>query len=219
MIRLRSAPFQRILLGKMRERLKRKFRDLVLLASFPPTCDNGTQRPRMHLPRVLSLAILALALVGCGYHPAGSATHLPSTVHTVAIPTFQNSTQSYHTEVAFTQAVIREFTNRTPYSIASTEQGEPDATVHGTVTRFDIIPLTYNSKTGQSSSFLITINAQVSVTDRDHRVLYQNNGYQFRQQYQTSTDLASFIQEDPAAVQRLSRDFAQALVSDILDSF
>ena len=55
--------------------------------------------------------------------------------------------------------------------------------------------------------------------DRDKRVLYENKSYSFRQQYQTTQDLVSFIQEDPAAVQRLSRDFAQALVSDILESF
>jgi outer membrane lipopolysaccharide assembly protein LptE/RlpB len=164
--------------------------------------------------------VFVLALTGCGYHTVGSGAHLPANVHTLAVPTFQNSTQSYHTETAFTQAVIREFTNRTPYSIANSEKpGTVDATVHGTVTRFDIIPLTYNSKTGQSSSFLITIDAQVSVIDRDNRVLYQNKGYEFRQQYQTSMDLTSFIQEDPAAVQRLSRDFAQALVSDILEAF
>ena len=50
-------------------------------------------------------------------------------------------------------------------------------------------------------------------------MLYENKNYTFRQQYQTTTDLTSFVQEDPAAVARLSRDFAQALVSDMLDSF
>jgi hypothetical protein len=59
----------------------------------------------------------------------------------------------------------------------------------------------------------------VKVLDRNKRVLYENTHYTFRQQYQTTQDLVSFIQEDPAAVQRLSRDFAQALVSDILESF
>jgi hypothetical protein len=170
--------------------------------------------------RLSPLAVAILILAGCGYHTVGSAVHLPSGVHTLAVPTFQNSTQSYHTEVAFTQAVIREFTSRTPYRISYSDKScAADATVHGTVTRFDIIPLTYNSTTGQSSSFLITIDARVSVTDRDNRLIYENKGYEFRQQYQTTMDLTSFIQEDPAAVQRLSRDFAQALVSDILESF
>jgi outer membrane lipopolysaccharide assembly protein LptE/RlpB len=114
--------------------------------------------------------------------------------------------------------VIHELTGRTPYSIVN-DAASADAVVKGTITRFDILPLTYNSQTGQSSSFLITIAARVTVIDRDGRVLYKNDGYMFRQQYQTTQDLTSFIQEDPAAVRRLSRDFAQSLVSDILDSF
>lgn len=166
----------------------------------------------------LLLPALPMITVGCGYHAAGSAAHLPRSVHTLAVPTFENATQSYHTEIQFTQAVIHEFTGRTPYSIVTNPE-TADAVVRGTVTRFDIIPLTYNSRTGQSSSFLITIHARVAVTDREHRVLYKNDGYMFRQQYQTTQDLTSFIQEDPAAVRRLSRDFAQSLVSDILDSF
>ena len=36
---------------------------------------------------------------------------------------------------------------------------------------------------------------------------------------QATQDLVTFIQEDPAANQRLSRDFAHAVVSDILESF
>src|SRR5450432_829240 len=173
----------------------------------------------MHPARLISIALLA-ALTGCGYHQAGSAVHLPSAMHSLAVPTFENDTQSYHTEIAFTQAVVREFTSRTAYSIVAADKADnADAVVHGQIVKFDILPLTYNSKTGQSSSFLITIAAHVSVTDRAHRVLYKNDGYVFRQQYQTTQDLTSFIQEDPAAVRRLSRDFAQSLVSDILDSF
>jgi hypothetical protein len=57
------------------------------------------------------------------------------------------------------------------------------------------------------------------VIDREHRILYRHTNYVFHEQFETTTDLASFIEEDSPAVQRLSRDFAQSLVSDILESF
>ncbi len=159
-------------------------------------------------------------MTGCGYHTVHSAAHLPDTVHTLAVPTFANHTQSFHTEVSFTNAVIREFTSRTSYKVLATDKPDAgDAVVDGAINSFQVVPLTYNIQTGQSSSYLITIHASVKVLDRNKRVLYENNHYTFRQQYQTTQDLVSFIQEDPAAVQRLSRDFAQALVSDILESF
>ena len=165
---------------------------------------------------------LLLGLTGCGYHTVGSAVHLPDTTHTIAVPVFDNATQSYHTELAMTQAVIRELTSRTKYSIVNSEgptNADADATIHGKITTFTILPLTYNSTTGQSSSFLVTVTATVHVNDRDGRLLYENNHYTFRQQYQTTSDLTTFIQEDPAAVSRLSQDFAQSLVSDMLESF
>ena len=158
-------------------------------------------------------------LAGCGYHPAGSPAHLPNTVHTLAVPVFKNTTQSYHTEVAFTQAVTRELSSRTPYRLIAGNSDDADATLNGTITGFQVTPLTYNSQTGQSSSFLITIKARVKLVDRNGNTLYQNPSYLFRQQYETTEDLASFIQEDNPAVQRLASDFARSVVSDILESF
>ena len=182
----------------------------------------------MRGPFVLLVASALFAASGCGYHTLGSAAHMPDTVHTLAVPIFKNKTQSYHTEVPMTQAVVREFTDRTRLSVES-ESGEgADATVKGTIISESVQPLTYRTETtsvqaGQTtsvtSSFLVTINVNVVVTDRDQRVLYQHNNYVFHEQFETTADLTSFIEEDSPAVQRLSRDFAQALVSDILESF
>lgn len=171
----------------------------------------------------LRLSFLAAALLlfstGCNYHPVGSAAHLPSTVHTLAVSSFQNHTQSYHTQAVFTQAVIREFISRTPYRIIAGEDPDADATLNGTITRFDIVPLTYDNITGQTSSYLVTITASIELKDRDGRVLFRNPSYLFRQQYEQTQDLASFIQEDSAATHRLASDFAGAVVADIVESF
>jgi outer membrane lipopolysaccharide assembly protein LptE/RlpB len=176
---------------------------------------------------VLLVALASPGVSGCGYHTLGSAAHLPDTVHTIAVPFFKNKTQYYHTEVAMTQAVVREFTDRTRLTVTPDSDGA-DATVDGTIISESVQPLTYRTQTttvtaGQTtsttSSFLVTINVNVVVTDRDHRVLYQHTNYVFHEQFETTVDLTSFIEEDSPAVQRLSRDFAQALVSDILESF
>jgi hypothetical protein len=59
----------------------------------------------------------------------------------------------------------------------------------------------------------------VTLTGRDGKILYENKNYVFRQQYQSTTDLPTFLQEDPAAVERLSRQFARQLVGDVLEGF
>jgi hypothetical protein len=50
-------------------------------------------------------------------------------------------------------------------------------------------------------------------------VLYKNDTCAWREQYQSTQDLSGFVQEDGAAVRRMGHDFAEALVSDMLESF
>jgi outer membrane lipopolysaccharide assembly protein LptE/RlpB len=188
-------------------------------------CDNKGRMPALLSKRCLLLvcaapAALALALTGCGYHTAGAATHIPANVQTIDVPIFKNHTQSYHVEVAMTQAVLKELQSRTAFKTESNEDlGDADAVLRGVVTGFTVYALTYDSTTSQSSSYEITITAAVTLTDRDGRVLYSNKRYVFRQQYESTQDLVSFLQEDQAAVTRLSRDFAQSLVADMTESF
>lgn len=166
---------------------------------------------------VLCLAAVP-ALSGCGYHTLGAATHLPSDVRTLSVPQFATRTEAYHTETLMTEAVIREFAARTRLQVTPSNAGRTDAVLNGAILQQTVTPLTYNTSTQQSSSFLITVVASVTLTGRDGRVLYENKNYVFRQQYQSTTDLASFIDESPAAEERLSRDFARALVADVLES-
>ena len=178
-------------------------------------------RPTHLLPTLLLLA----PLTGCGYHTAGSATHIPANVHTIAVPIFTTHVLAYHTEMALTQAVVRELDTRTrlrvltPDTTTSAPAEAADAVLSGTVLTQTNVPLTYDSTSGVTSSYIVTITVKVLLTARDGRVLYRNDALSYREQYQSTQDLTGFIREDPAAVTRLARDFAQALVSDMLESF
>ena len=165
------------------------------------------------------LAVPMAVLTGCGYHTVGSATHLSADVHTLSVPVFATRTEAYHTETVMTNAVIREFTERTRFRVTPDANPEADAVLHGTILKEAVTPLTYNASTQESSSFLLTIVLSVTLEGRDGKLLYKNKNYVFRQQYQSTTDLPTFLQENPAAVERLSRDFAHALVSDVLEGF
>jgi outer membrane lipopolysaccharide assembly protein LptE/RlpB len=168
---------------------------------------------------LIALTIVILSVTACGYHTVGSAAHLPPGTKTLSVPVFATRTNSSRTETVMTTAVIREFATRTRLRVTPSDDPDADATLHGTILTQTVAPLTYNSQTQQSSSFLVTVVVSVTLKSRDGRVLYQNNNYVFRQQYQATTDLPTFLDESPAAVERLSRDFAHALVADVLESF
>ena len=174
-----------------------------------------SRRPFLAIALIAGLAFLT----GCGYHTVGSATHIPANVRTIAVPVFATHAQAFRTEVAFTQAVVRELNTRTNRRIVTQNAPDVDAVLSGTVLSQTTVPLTYDSSSGETSSYIITITVKVVLTARDGRVLYQNDALSYREQYQSTQDLSGFIREDPAAVNRLARDFAQALVGDMLESF
>ena len=169
---------------------------------------------------ILFLIFVCFAACGCGYHTVGSATHLPPGIATIDVPIFQTKVVNFHTEVAFTKAVVDELTSRTKDRVTESDHPRPaDAVLRGTILTETYTPLTYNSQTGQSSSYLITVTASVVLTGADGKVLYKNDHFLFRSQYQETADLASFIQEDSPAVERMANDFAKSLVSDLMESF
>ena len=173
----------------------------------------------MRLPVLLPLGLVLLGFSGCGYHALGAATHLPPDVRTLSVPVFAVHTEAYHSEVVMTSAVIRELTTRTRLRVMPVASDDADAVLHGTILKEYVAPLTYNSSTQQSSSFLITMVVSVTLNGRDGKVLYENKNYVYREQYQSTTDLPTFFQENPAAMERLSRAFARQLVADMLEGF
>ena len=167
----------------------------------------------------LGLTVLLCCLAGCGYHTAGHASTIPENVRTIAIPAFANQTQTYKIEQMLTSAVVREMVTRTHYHVVSAMDADADATLRGTVLSTYTTPLTYDSKSGRAASLLVVISIKVSLMDKQGKVLYQNPSYLFREQYEVSRDPSSFFEEDSPAFQRLSREFAQTLVSNILEGF
>jgi outer membrane lipopolysaccharide assembly protein LptE/RlpB len=172
-------------------------------------------RPSLLAP----LAVALFLLGGCGYHTLGAATHLPPDVRTISVPVFANQTVANGTQTAMTEAVIRELMARTRFRVTPKADPDADAVLHGTILKELVTPLTYNTTTQQSSSFIITVVASVTLNSHDGAILYQNKNYVYRQQYQATNDLPTFLEEDPAAIERLSRDFARQLVADVLESF
>jgi outer membrane lipopolysaccharide assembly protein LptE/RlpB len=167
--------------------------------------------------RVALALLFCAALAGCGYHAAGPATHIPDGVRTVAVPVFATHAQAYRTEMMLTQAVVRELDTRTRLRVVNS--GDADATLNGVILTQTAVPLTYDSTSGETSSYLITLTAKVTLTARDGRVLYRNDALAFREQYQSTQDFTNSIREDTPAVRRLATNFARAVVSDMLESF
>jgi outer membrane lipopolysaccharide assembly protein LptE/RlpB len=162
---------------------------------------------------------MTLAASGCGYHTVGHAVALPRNVRTIAVPGFVSQSPTFRVEQVMTDAVVREFNTRTQFHVIHEAKADADAVLKGTVLSATATPLAYDSKTGRAASMLVTVSVQVTLTDRDGKVLFQNPSYLFHEQYELSRELSSFFEEDSSAMDRLSRDFARTLVANILEGY
>jgi hypothetical protein len=164
------------------------------------------------------ISTLVLAASGCGYRVAGRGTTLPPGARTIAVPALVNHTTTYRIEQRFTEALVHEFIARTNYRVVP-EADDADIVLQGEVTSLGAGAVLYDPTTGAASTLLVTLQLKIGLRDRSGKTLYQNNALVFREPYQISGSIASFFQEESPALDRMSRDFAARVVSDILDNF
>jgi hypothetical protein len=78
----------------------------------------------------------------------------------------------------------------------------------------------FNATTGQVTTMLVTVHTKVELIDnQSQKTVYQNNDMVFRDEYQISSDVQSFFEEQDPALERMSRDFAAQLVSNVTENF
>lgn len=180
-------------------------------------CNENSHRALPLL--VICALLLAAAITGCGYHVAGRAGNLPADWTSIAVPTFKNDTTRYRIEQRFTAAVVRQFVQRTKYRMVQ-DPANADAVLHGEVVSIETDPIIFNATTGQVTMMLVTVHTKVQLIGaKDEKPVYENNDMVFRDEYQISSDVQSFFEEQDPALERMSRDFAAQLVSNVLETF
>ncbi|HVP54161.1 MAG TPA: LptE family protein [Candidatus Eisenbacteria bacterium] len=174
--------------------------------------------PAHYVVIVLAVGLLLMG-TGCGYHTSGQAVRLPNDIHTIYVPMFENTTQTFRVEQTMTAAVVQELRSRTNFHVVTASEGTADATLRGTVNYTSNTPLTYDSVTGRISSSVVTIGMKVSLVGKSGKTLWSNPNYTYREQYQVSRDVSSFFDESNPAFLRIAKDFAKSLVSNIVEAY
>jgi hypothetical protein len=168
---------------------------------------------------LLLTAFCLLFFVACGYHVAGRGALLPPDVKTIAVPAFKNQSPTFRIEQQLTSAVTRELLERTRFRVTPNPNGA-DAVLKGTVKDVRAGAITYDLTTGRATSMQVQVIAEVRLEDlHSHKVLFSNLNYVFREEYQVSQSPSTVFEEDRPALDRLSRDVARTLVTDILENF
>jgi outer membrane lipopolysaccharide assembly protein LptE/RlpB len=177
---------------------------------------------RTHIP-VVALVLAVLSQAGCGYSLAGRGSFLPAYIKRIGVPQFVNNTSVFELDRRVTDKVRSEFIGRGKYTIVPDQTGV-DAVLSGTVTSVTLTPVAFNSSQ-QATRYALALNASVEFKDlHTNKVLWANASMQYREEFEVTSsantlDVTAFFGQDVNAIDRLSNEFARALVSAILEAF
>ncbi len=144
---------------------------------------------------------------------------LPKNIKRIAVPAFQFEVQGarYRVESRFTEAVSREIIKRgRGLKVQGTRDGA-DAAIEGTIRNFNFSGVLLD-RDGRARVYEVTIVAAVTVRDlKENVILYDNQNFVFRDSFEFTDDPRSFFNEEDPAVERMSRAFAESVVSTIVN--
>jgi hypothetical protein len=169
--------------------------------------------------RLSALAVALLFVSGFAecYKPV-TKNQLPPRIKTVAVPAFQNNALRYKIEHRFTNAVIQELIHRGRGLRVQGDREGADAVIEGIIKSYQFRGVLLDDQ-GRARIFEVTIEAAVTVRDQtENRVLYDNQNFVFRGEYEFANDPRNFFDEEDPAVMRMARNFAESIVSTLINA-
>src|SRR5437867_9875149 len=177
----------------------------------------GRRHPR-RARAVALLAVTAAVFWGCRYHLVGRSSALPTGLQSVGIPTFVNRTNRPELEQRVTEHVIDEFTTRGRVRILPGEEGA-QAVLRGEILSYIVTPVVI-SEQGRATRYEILITAHVTLSETTtDRVLWEDDHFLFKQQYDVATNPNGFIDQEIVAIDDVATDFSRSVVTSILEGF
>lgn len=164
------------------------------------------------------LTILIASTLDCGYRLAGQSNTLPQGIETIGIPIFVNRTNRPELEQRVTEHVIDEFVTRGRARILPDADGA-EAVLLGTIYSYTSSPVVI-SELGRATRYEILITARVVLSEvTTDRVLWEDDHFLFKQQYDVADAPEAFIDQEIVAIDKVALDFARSVVTSILEGF
>ena len=169
------------------------------------------------------LLVAAIAASACGYALAGRSSRLPEHIRRIGVPMFQNESSTPDLDRVVTEAVQRELRTRGQYIVVSESTGV-DAVLTGTIRPLDVKVAAFTDQR-LASAYSITLRASVEFKDvKDSKVSCCPGGVGVTEQFDLRgssaiNDPSALFTQDANARERMAREFAKILVSQILESY
>ncbi len=161
--------------------------------------------------RACLLLIPTLILCGCANYRWTS--RVPEEIRTVAVPVFENRTQSAELGPIVTQYTLREFQREGTFSIR--RAGASSIEVQGAIVKTERTPISYTRGYGmRAGEYRYYVTAEVSIVDKDGgKVLQDGRKYVAETTFMVQNDLLTGQRN---AAQRIAAELARQIVDDVV---
>lgn len=161
--------------------------------------------------RLLFLSLATMVVAGCANYRWTS--RVPEEIRTVAVPVFENQTQSAELGPIVTQYTLREFQREGTFSIR--RSGDSTLEVQGIIKDATRHHIAYDRAFGsRASEYRYIVTADVTLVNRDTgKILVENRPYKAETTFQVQEDLLTG-QRNAAA--RIAQELARQIVDDVL---
>jgi outer membrane lipopolysaccharide assembly protein LptE/RlpB len=172
--------------------------------------------------RVFFVAALFFALVlsSCGYHLVGTTSFLPDDIENLYVESFRNQTKWVDMDQRLMEALTLEWVRRGRLRLVDSP-AKADVVLTGVIQRLAVIPVSYDDQ-GRANEYQMSLQAEVQLKDargEDDAVLWEDKAFSRRTSYLVDPNAVNYFDRQNLAMDELSREFASALVTAVLEGF
>jgi hypothetical protein len=165
-----------------------------------------------------AVVLFLLALTGCGYSLVGHGGFLPAEIQSIGVPEFINGTNRPELEQRITEELLRQLQVRSRRRTSAGSEGV-DAVLLGEVTSFRSLPVEFNPD-GRARTIEVIVTARSRLqSSTDKRIIWAADHFVFRQSYPVGEEGSEFVDLESLALESVARDFAEAVVTSMLEGF
>lgn len=155
-------------------------------------------------------------LLGCGYALIGQGSSVPSDIHSIAIPTFTNTSQEPGMETTFTQVVREEFIKNGRLTVV--ENKKADWIMKGEINEYYLKPVSFDSR-DNVVAYWIEMTLSIELTDAKSKKIILQQKFHPHWDYRVTAAVSMSNIRRLEGIENAARDFGKTLTSLIVEGF
>jgi len=173
------------------------------------------------VPKSTALGAVLFLAVSCGYHLVGTGTGtFPAHLQRLYVAPLVNQTGRPELDQRLSEELSREWLRRGRFQLVGTAE-EADAVLSGTLLYAQSTPVQYDAQ-GRATEYQLLVVADMQLVDRtgpQPQELWHEPRLSRTVTYQVDVSAADYFDRELEAIERLAREFARAVVVNILEGF